>query len=164
MPDLFAHALVGYCLGTALSLRYDWLTPAYVTVVMAGAFIPDISKIYLLVPDAVVADALGVPFSWFALHTLGGSAVAVLVGVVLVAGDERRRVLGLLSLGAVSHLAADALLLTPTGYSKPMWWPVTYVGLPSPGLYLSTEPTPLFVASAVAVVLWAARRRQASAE
>jgi hypothetical protein len=164
MPDLFAHAVIGYCLGTALALRYDWLTPAYVTVVMAGAFVPDVSKVYLLVPDAVVADALGVPFSWFALHTLGGSAVAVLIGVVVVAADERRRVLGLLSLGAVSHLAADALLLTPTGFSKPMWWPVAHVGLPSPGLYLSTEPTPLFVASAVAVVLWALRRRQASAE
>ena len=164
MPDLFAHAVIGYCLGTALALRYGWLTPAYVTVVMAGAFIPDISKMYLLVPDAVVGETLGVPFSWFALHTLGGSAVAVLIGVVLVAGDERRRVLGLLSLGAGSHLVADALLLTPTGFSKPMWWPVAHVGLPSPGLYLSTEPTPLFVASAVAVVLWAVRRRQARAE
>lgn len=164
MPDLLAHAVLGYCLGTALSFRYDWLTPTYVTVVMAGAFIPDISKIYILVPDQAVADALGVPFSWFALHTLGGSAVAVLVGVVLVAGDERRRVLGLLSLGAASHLAADALLLTPTGFSKPMWWPVAHVGLPSPGLYLSTEPTPLFAASAVAVVLWAVRRRTTTAE
>lgn len=164
MPDLFAHAVIGYCLGTALALRYDWLTPTYVTVVMAGAFVPDISKVYLLVPDAVVGETLGVPFSWFALHTLGGSAVAVLIGVVLVAGDERRRVLGLLSLGAASHLVADALLLTPTGFSKPMWWPVAHVGLPSPGLYLSTEPTPLFVASAVAVVLWAVRRRQARAE
>ena len=158
MPDLFAHALIGYCLGTALSFRYDWLTPAYVTVVMAGAFVPDLSKVYLLVPDAIVADAIGLPFSWFGLHTVGGSAVAVLIGVVLVADDERRRVLGLLSLGAASHLVADALLLTPSGYSKPMWWPVAHVGLPSPGLYLSTEPTPLFVAGAVAVVLWGARR------
>jgi hypothetical protein len=163
MPDLFAHAVIGYCLGTALAFRYDWLTPAYVTVVMAGAFVPDLSKVYLLVPDAVVAETLGVPFSWFALHTLGGSAVAVLIGGGLVAGDERRRGLGLLSLGAGSHLVADALLLTPTGFSKPMWWPVAHVGLPSPGLYLSTEPTPLFVASAVAVVLWALRRRQARA-
>jgi hypothetical protein len=164
MPDLLAHAVIAYCLGTALALRYDWLTPGYVTVVMAGAFVPDVSKVYLLVPDAVVAEALGVPFSWFALHTLGGSAVAVLIGVVLVADDERRRVLALLSLGTASHLAADALLLTATGYSKPMWWPVARVGLPSPGLYLSTEPTPLFVASAVAVVLWAVRRQQATVE
>ncbi|MFC5365319.1 metal-dependent hydrolase [Salinirubrum litoreum] len=164
MPDLFAHAVIGYCLGTALSFRYDWLTPTYVTVVMAGAFVPDVAKIFLLVPDAVVSDALGLPFSWFALHTVGGSAVAVLIGVVLVAGEERRRVLGLLSLGTASHLVADALLLTATGYSKPMWWPVAHVGLPSPGLYLSSEPTPLFVASAVAVVLWALRRRRAKAE
>jgi hypothetical protein len=83
---------------------------------------------------------------------------------LVVAGAERRRVLGLLSLGAVSHLAADALLLTATGYSKPMWWPVAHVGLPTPGLYLSTEPTPLFVAGAVAAVLWAVRRRRARPE
>jgi len=33
-----------------------------------------------------------------------------------------------------------------------MLWPVARVGLPTPGLYLSTEPTPLVVAAAAALV------------
>jgi hypothetical protein len=160
MPDLLAHALLGYCLGTLLSFRYDWLTPGYVTAVMAGTFVPDLSKVYLVVPDATVSAALGLPFSWFALHTVGGTAVAVLVGVALAADPERRRVLGLLALGAGSHLAADALLLTASGHSKSMWWPVAHVGLPSPGLYLSTDPAPAVAVGAVALGLWLVKRRQ----
>jgi hypothetical protein len=160
MPDLLAHALVGYCLGTLLSFRYDWLTPGYVTAVMAGTFVPDLSKVYLVVPDATVSAALGLPFSWFALHTVGGTAVAVLVGVALAADAERRRVLGLLGLGAASHLAADALLLTASGYSKSMWWPIAHVGLPSPGLYLSTSPTPTLVVGLLAFGLWLVKRRR----
>ena len=160
VPDLLAHALLGYTLATGLRHRLSWVTPAYVTVCMAGALIPDTSKVFLVVPDGVVESALGVPFSWYALHTVGGVTVAVLIGVVLVDRGERARVFGLLSLGAVSHLVADGLLFTVSGYSKPMLWPVTRVAFPTPGLYLSTEPTPLVVAGTVAVVVRVAVRRR----
>ena len=164
VPDLLAHALIGYTLATALRLRLSWLSSAYVTVCMAGALIPDTSKVYLVVPDGVVESMLGVPFSWYALHTVGGVVIAVLVGVVLVDRSERLRVVGLLSLGAVSHLVADGLLFTVSGYSKPMLWPVTRLSLPTPGLYLSTEPTPLVVAGAAAAVAWIVVRRRETTE
>jgi hypothetical protein len=44
MPDLLAHAFIAYTVATRLSWHYDWLTPAYKTALMAGAFIPDLTK------------------------------------------------------------------------------------------------------------------------
>ncbi len=89
-----------------LSLRYDWLTGEYVTMGMAGAFIPDMAKIKLLVDSATV-EAARHPFDWLGVHTLGGAFVAVLVGAVVVNRSDRRRVVGLLSLGAASHQFAE---------------------------------------------------------
>jgi hypothetical protein len=159
VPDLLTHVLVGYTLATVLRVRFDRLSPAYVTVCMAGTLLPDTAKLYLVVPDAAVATLLGVPFSWYVLHTLGGVVVAVSVGGVLARRADRLRVVGLLSLGAVSHLAADELLLTASGYSKPMLWPLVRVEPPMPGLYLSTGPTPLVAASVAAVAVSLFTRR-----
>jgi hypothetical protein len=158
MPDLLAHALIAYSAATVLSWRLAWLSPAYVTVAMTGAFIPDLMKIRLVLDEQIVAALLGVPFDWFALHTLGGAVVSLLVGVVLVAADERRRVAGLLGLGAGSHLLADALLLSPSGRSYPIVWPLSRINPPTPGLYLSTDPEPMVVAAAVAAVVFAVSR------
>ena len=103
MPDLLSHALIAFVLGTLLSWRLDWLDPRYVTLVMAGAFVPDLAKIVLLVPSERVAATLDVPFDWMGLHTAGGAVLAILVGVVLVPHRLRRRVAALLALGAASH-------------------------------------------------------------
>ena len=119
MPDLLSHAFIAYTLCTLLGLEYDWLTPQYVTVGMAGAFIPDLAKIDLVLDGAVVGTLLGVPFDWLGIHTLGGATVVVLVGVTLAASEERRRVGALLALGAASHLTADALLAKAAGVSYP---------------------------------------------
>ena len=161
MPDLLAHALLAYTLAGVLSWRVDWLSPRYVTVAMAGAFVPDIVKIKLVVHSEVVAALVGLPFGWDALHTLGGSAVSVAVGVVLVADRERRRVAALLGLGAASHLLADALLLTPSGRSYPLLWPLSRLNPPTPGLYLSTDPAPMVVAAVAAGVVFVVSRRRA---
>jgi hypothetical protein len=159
MPDLLAHALLAYTLATLLSWRLDWLSPGYVTVAMAGAFVPDLVKIKLVVHGEVVATLLGLPFDWSPLHTLGGSAVSVAIGVALVADRERRRVAALLGLGAASHLLADALLRSPSGRSYPLAWPLSRLEPPTPGLYLSTDPAPTVVAALVAGVVSVAARR-----
>ncbi|WP_254535976.1 metal-dependent hydrolase [Halomarina litorea] len=159
MPDLLSHALIAYSLCTLLALRYDWLAPRYVTVGMAGAFVPDLAKADLLVEGATVGSALGVPFDWFGLHTLGGAAVAVLVGVVLVASEERARVGSLLSLGAASHLVADAFLAKAASVSYPVFWPITQYHPPTPGLYLSTDYWPAVATGVVALCVWALVRR-----
>lgn len=159
MPDLLSHALIAYSLCTLLAVRYRWVSPRYVTVGMAGAFIPDIAKIDLLVDNAMVGNALGVPFGWFGIHTLGGSIVGVCIGVVLVASSERRRVAALLSLGAASHLTADALLVKASGYSYPVLWPLTGYYPPTPGLYLSTDIWPSVVTGVLALGVWLLVRR-----
>ncbi|WP_082220735.1 metal-dependent hydrolase [Haloferax gibbonsii] len=142
MPDLLAHTLLAYTIATVLSWRIGWLSRSHVTVVMAGAFIPDLAKVELLIPSQQVESLFGVPFDWFGLHTTGGVLCSVLIGVLLVSEAERRRVFGLLALGASSHLVADALLLKPSGLSYPILWPMMRVYPPTPGLYLSTDVWP----------------------
>ncbi len=159
MPDLLSHAFIAYTACTLLALRYDWLDPRYVTVGMAGAFVPDVAKVDLVLDGAAVGDALGVPFDWFGLHTLGGATLAVLVGVVLAASDHRRRVGALLALGAASHLTADAFLLKAAGVSYPVLWPLTAYHPPTPGLYLSTDRWPAVVTGALALGAWLVVRR-----
>lgn len=153
MPDLLAHVLFAYVLGTMLSWRYGWLSPAYVTVVMAGAMVPDVSKGALVLPGSRIEALVGVPFDWFALHTTGGVLLMILVGVTLVAPAERRRVFLLLTLGAATHLFADALLLNPSGRSYPVVWPLMRYHPPTPGLYLSTRPEPTVIAAAAALIV-----------
>ncbi|RDZ35276.1 MULTISPECIES: metal-dependent hydrolase [Haloferax] len=160
MPDLLSHALIAYSLATVASWRYDWITRPYVTAAMAGAFIPDMAKAALVIPSARVEQLIGMPFDWFGLHTLGAAVCSVLIGVILVSQHERRRVGLLLSLGASSHLLADALLRKPTGLSYPLLWPLSRVYPPTPGLYLSTDIWPAIVLSIVAAVVWSVDKRR----
>jgi hypothetical protein len=154
MPDLLTHALIGYILATTLSLKYDWLTPPWVTIAMMGTFIPDLTKIRLVIPSYQVEGFLGVPFDWLALHTVGGSIVSVLIGTVLVPDEYRKRVFALLAVGAGSHLFFDALLITTSGYMSPMLWPITAYSFAMPELYLSSDRWPAVVASGLAVIVW----------
>lgn len=158
MPDLLAHALLAYTIGLLLSWRYGWITAQYRTVCMAGAFIPDLSKVELLVPDEWVEQVLGVPFEWFGLHTGGAVLLSILVGVTVVSEPERKRVFALLAVGAGSHLVADGFLRTVTGYSYPIFWPITRYQPPTPGLYLSTDPTPTIIAILLALAAWVMTR------
>lgn len=161
MPDLLTHALVGYSLGTLLSLRYEWLTPQYVTVCMMGAFIPDMTKIQLVIPSEVVAATLSLPFEWSGIHTLGGAAISIAIGVILTDAAYRRRVAALLAIGAGSHLVLDALLFKPSGFMAPLWWPLTAQRFAIDGLYLSSDRWPAAVAAVIAAGCWAiARKRQ----
>lgn len=158
MPDLLTHAFLAYALFTALRWRYDWLTPRYVTVGMVGAFIPDISKLELLVDSTAVASLLNQPFSWFGVHTLGGGLVCTLIGVVFVEPSERRRVFALLSVGVLTHLVSDAMLRKASGRSYDLFWPITRYHPPSPGLYLSSDIWPSLLAGAVAAGVWLVTR------
>lgn len=159
MADILTHALAGYVLATMLSFRYEWLTAPYVTLCMMGALIPDTMKISLLVSSAQVEAWLGVPFSWSALHTLGGAIVAVLVGVALVPASYRRRVGAVLMLGALSHHALDVLIVHPSGYVYDVFWPLYSTWIPAGSLYHSSDRLPLAIAAVVATVTWATRER-----
>jgi hypothetical protein len=49
-------------IGRLLWWRYEWLSSAFVTVVMAGAFIPELTKMKLLITSGTVEQVLGLPF------------------------------------------------------------------------------------------------------
>lgn len=154
MPDLLTHVLVGYVLATLLSLRSDWVTPPLVTITMLGAMVPDLAKIHLVVPGSQVEALVGLPFDWFAIHKLGGALVAITIGALLTSSDHRRRVFLLLAFGAGSHLFLDALLLTPSGYSYAIFWPLSTYNPPTPNLYLSSDRWPALVSGVAAIIVW----------
>ena len=154
MPDLLTHVLIAYILATLLSFRYEWLTPQFVTVVMLGALVPDLTKIQLLVDSYIVKSILGIPFDWYAIHTAGGALVAITIGALLTDNTHRRRVFALLALGAASHLLLDAQLIKPSGYASPLLWPFTAYQPPTPGLYVSYDRWPALVAGTVAAIIW----------
>jgi len=154
MPDLLAHAFIAYTIGRILAWHYDWRPATSTTVVMAGAFIPDLTKAKLVASSGTVEHLLNFPFDWGVFHTAGGALVATCIGTIVVAPRERGRVLALLSVGSASHLVADSLLLTPSGRSLALLWPLTRFHPPTPGLYLSTQPGPTLVTGVLAFVVW----------
>lgn len=154
MPDLLAHTFLAYSILRILSWKYRELTIPYVTAGMAGAFIPDIVKIKLLISGVTVEALLEIPFSWGPIHQLGGTVICVLIGAVLVGEVRRRKILLVLSIGAGSHLLADTLLTKASGRSYPVFWPFTRWHPPTPGIYLSTQPEPTIVTGILAAIVW----------
>jgi hypothetical protein len=160
MPDLLTHVLLAYGVAILLARRYSWLHPAYVTIAMVGALVPDLDHISILIPSSTAEAVLGVPFDWGGLQTGGVVLLLVLIGTVLVESAERRRVFALLALGAVSHLFTDALIRVPEGRSQSLFFPVTMYQPPTPGLYLSTDLWPLIASAAFAALAWYGVRRR----
>ncbi len=158
MPDLLTHVLVGYSIGTLLSVRYERVRSAQVTLVMVGALSPDFRKIAPVVPTGPLELVTGSPVSWAPLHTLGGSVLVVLLGSLLVAPDYRRQAVALIAIGAASHHVLDVALLTATGEAYAVFFPISTYRPPSPDLYLSTDRWPAAVAGVLAAASWAVRR------
>lgn len=159
MADLLTHVLAAYVLGTLLSFRYTWLTPRYVTIVMVGTMLPDLNRLSLFVDPYLLETTIGIPFSWFGLHIFGGLVLLSLCGAVLVKSGHRWCVFALLMIGAISHLALDALLFLPSGLAPPLWWPLTETRFPTPGMYMSYHREPVVVAGLVAAGVWYLRQR-----
>ncbi|MFD1564520.1 metal-dependent hydrolase [Haloarchaeobius amylolyticus] len=158
MPDLLTHVLVGYSIGTLLSVRYERIRAPQVTLVMAGALSPDLRKIALVSPNSILQTVTGSPVSWTPLHTLGGSLLVVVLGSLLVAPEYRRQAIALTTIGAVSHHAFDVALFTITGEAYAVFFPMSTYRPPSLDLYLSTDRWPAAVAGVLAVVVWTVRR------
>ncbi|MWV40021.1 metal-dependent hydrolase [Natrialba sp. INN-245] len=159
MAELLTHVLAAYVLATALSWRYEWITAPFVTVAMAGAITPDLNRLELLLSAETIESVVGVPFDWGAFHTLGGTAVVVAIGALLTPQRYRRAVVAMLALGALSHHVLDVLLISPSGYSYSVFWPLTPYRPPTPNLYLSTDRWPALVAGSVAAVVWLGDQR-----
>jgi hypothetical protein len=144
MADLLTHVLVPYVLLTAASWRVDRLTRRWVVIGMAGAAIPDLVKIEVLVDERVLESLLGVPFSYAPVSSLGG--VLLVAGAIAVFfGRERRQVYALLVFGGLTALLVDGLRVFADGRSGfwlyPLWWRP-----PTPSLYISSDARVLVLA------------------
>ncbi|OIB56533.1 metal-dependent hydrolase [Natrialba sp. SSL1] len=154
VADVLTHVLAGYVIGTLLSMRYGWMRPVHVTLVMIGALVPDFVKVELLLPDPAVSFLLGSPFSWAPLHTLVGTLIVALFGSLFVAPELRRQALALIVVGVVSHHILDIVLVTATGYSYAVFWPISDYRFPAADLFLSSDRWPALVAGVSALVVW----------
>lgn len=150
MPDLLTHVLFAYSFATLLGQRVHWIEREYVTLFMAGALIPDVSKAYLVVGEATVKSVIGQPFEWYGIHTLGGILVVSALVATWVDWDEVKPVLLMAFGGGLSHLLLDSFIQEPTGYSYAALWPITYHRVPSAGLYISTDVWPVVAAACLA--------------
>jgi hypothetical protein len=159
VTDILTHVLAGYVLGTALSFRVRWLDRRFVTVVMLGATLPDLTKISLLVPSRTIQEAVGLPFFWYALHTPFGTILTAGITALLCGRGLRGRIFPLLLVGGASHFVLDALLINPSRFSEVLLWPLAVELVPLPMLVLSSDRLPTVVAIVVATATWMARRR-----
>ncbi|WP_122089283.1 metal-dependent hydrolase [Halalkalicoccus subterraneus] len=153
MAEWLSHVLIAYALATLLSWRWSWITPQYKTLAMIGSFVPDLNRFELLISEHTVEALLGIPFSWSPLHFLSGSLLAVAIGSLLVAPRYRTRVFSVLALGVATHHAIDLFLVSLSGHSYSILWPLTQYAPPTPSLYLSTDRWPALVAGAVAGIV-----------
>lgn len=160
MTDLLTHVLAAYVILTVSSWQSDLVDSRHVSIGMVGAILPDLSKLYLVLDPDVVAAALGAPFSWQGLHTIGPVLALTAAGVFLFPGRERKAVTTALVVGASSHFVLDLFIDRADGLAPPYLFPLTWWEPPAGGLYLSSDIWPGLVAVAVACSVWLIDRRE----
>ena len=159
MADLFTHVLAAFVVFTLVGWAVEWLDRKWVAVAMVGTIFPDLSRISLVVDADAVEALLGVPFSWDMTSTLGGLLVISAIGAVLFGTARNRRVaFPLLLGGGLTHLFLDGLVAWADGHGEAALYPLTYWRLPTPGLYVSSDPRVLVTAVVCALVVFAADR------
>lgn len=158
MVDLLAHALFAYAVGATL----QWvgtIERRHVAVVVVGGVLPDVAKAHLVVGSGAVEAAVGLPFSWLALHRLGAVLAFAALGALLFARAERSVAFGTLVGGGLLHLALDALVIRADGRAPPYLYPLSWWRPPSGDLYLSSDLWPTAVAVVLAATAWWMTRR-----
>ena len=161
MAELLTHVLVAFALFTALGWVIEWLEPRWVVVGMVGAILPDLDRLDMIVDSSVLETLLGVPFSWSAIHTLGGVVLLSLGGALLFGtARARKRAFLLLVAGGVSHLPLDAVKAWADGYNGAYLYPLSWWRNPTPGWYVSADRWVLVAALVCAAVVFVVDRRQ----
>lgn len=145
MADLLTHILVPYVLLTAASWRFDWLTERWIVIGMAGAAIPDLEKIRIVVDSDLIGSLLGMPFSFAPISSLGG--VLLIAGAITVFFEQQRqRVYSFLVFGGLTALVVDGLRVFADGRSDFWLYPFTWWRPPTPSLYITSDVRVLGVA------------------
>ena len=105
MPDWITHILVAWTLCTILGFRFKQFSQQNISVVIMGALIPDIFKIYL------VLRLIGIQAQSFLtpIHLPVGSIVVA--GIISLFFAERKLIFFFLILGISTHYVLDLLML-----------------------------------------------------
>lgn len=143
MADLLTHVLAPYVLLTAASRRYPQIEARWIVVGMAGAAIPDLVKIDVVIEDDLIESLLGIPFSYAPISSVGG--LLLVAGAIAVFFAERRRAYAYLVFGGLTALVIDGLRVFVDGQANfwlyPIWWRP-----PTPSLYVTSDVGVLLLA------------------
>lgn len=144
MADLLTHVLIPYIVLTIASWRSDWFMNRWIVIGMAGAAIPDLVKVGIVLDDDVIASLLGIPFSYRPIASLGG--MLLIAGAIAVFFEEKcQRAYAFLVFGGLTALVLDGLRVFVDGragfWLYPLWWRP-----PTPSLYVTSDPRVLVVA------------------
>jgi len=160
MADLLTHVLVPFVLLTPLSWRLSWLSDQWIVLAMAGAAIPDLVKIRIVLDSRVIESLLGVPFSYAPISTLGGVLV-VAAAIAVCFGDHARRAYGYIVFGGLTSLVLDGLRVFADGQANFWLYPFVWWRPPTPSLYVTSDPRVTAVAIAAAATVFLADRYRA---
>lgn len=160
MTDLLTHVLVAYAVGTVLRWRSPRVGRRHVALAMAGATLPDLAKVRLLLPGDAVTTVLGVGVSPLAFHRIGPALALALATALLVERDERAAVAVALVAGVCSHFLLDLGVIRAAPTAPPYLYPLTWWRPPNPELYQSSDLLPSLVAVVLAAAVWALDRRR----
>jgi hypothetical protein len=104
MPDWITHVLVAWTLTTILGFRFKQFSQSNSAIVILGALIPDIYKIYLLF------DVVGLQLILIPIHLPVFSLL--LGGLITLLFERKKLIFSLLTLGIFTHYALDMLLFS----------------------------------------------------
>ena len=153
MADLLTHILVPYVILTVVSWQFDWLTKRWIIIGMAGAAIPDLVKINILLDHSVIESFLGMPFSYAPISSLGG--VLFITGAITVFFQRhRRQVFAFLVFGGLTSLVVDGLRVFADGQSGFWLYPFTWIRPPTPSLYVTSDVRVLITAMIISAVVF----------
>lgn len=112
MPDWLTHTLIGWITGKT--------TKQEISLVVVGALIPDICKLYLLF-DMFYPEMTGDFF--LPLHTPFG-ALLITAGITLLFQDKKKTFIPL-AIGVTTHFILDLFLLNVSG-GMPLLFPFSW--------------------------------------
>lgn len=157
MAVLLMHVLVPYVILTVAGWQFNWLTKRWIAIGMAGAAIPDLMKIQILLDDNLIESILGIPFSYAPISSLGG-VLLIAGGITVFFETQRRRIFSFLLFGALSSLVVDGLRVFADGRSGFWLYPFSWWRPPTPSLYVTSDVRVLLTTILVSVVVFALDR------
>lgn len=153
MADLLTHVLVPFVAVTVASWKFP-IDHRWRPVAMGGAVIPDLVKFRLLVDSDVIGRAIGTQFTYGPVSSISGVVVVAAFVALLFEKSVRRRCFGWLAFGGTTALVLDGMRMYADGRAGFWLYPLPWRP-PTPGLYVTSDPTVAAVAvlTSVAVVV-----------